>query len=253
MRELVLKFANITSILWLLFPSRIRIFFITSLFILESRDRNTKKGLIRIFRIKDKLEWIINERSLKYENGIHPKHRLTDYHSFFIERIKNGEKILDVGCGNGMVAMSIAKAFPKSFVLGVDINNKNIEFAENISKEKGIRNIRFVKGDINNEVNIHADVIILSNVLEHINKRVIFLQNIFKKSKAKKFLIRVPLFERDWQIALRRELDTYYFSDNDHKIEHTVKEFKKEINQAGFYIKDMQTIWGEIWAECEYE
>lgn len=253
MRELVLKFANLISILWLLFPSRIRNFIITSLFILESRDRNTKKGLIRIFRIKDKLEWIINERSLKYENGIHPKHRLTDYHSFFIERIKNGEKILDVGCGNGMVAMSIAKAFPKSFVLGVDINNKNIEFAENISKEKGIRNIRFAKGDISNEVNINADVVILSNVLEHINKRVIFLQNIFKKSKAKKFLIRVPLYERDWQIALRKELDTYYFSDNDHKIEHTVKEFKKEINQAGFYIKDMKTIWGEIWAECEYE
>ena len=253
MRELVLKFANLISILWLLFPSRIRNFIITSLFILESRDRNTKKGLIRIFRIKDKLEWIINERSLKYENGIHPKHRLTDYHSFFIERIKNGEKILDVGCGNGMVAMSIAKAFPKSFVLGVDINNKNIEFAENISKEKGIRNIRFAKGDISNEVNINADVVILSNVLEHINKRVIFLQNIFKKSKAKKFLIRVPLFERDWQIALRKELDTYYFSDNDHKIEHTVNEFKKEINQAGFYIKDMKTIWGEIWAECEYE
>lgn len=253
MRELVLKFANYTSILWLLLPSRIRNFFITSLLILESRDRNTKKGLIRIFRIKDKLEWIINERSLKYENGIHPKHRLTDYHSFFIERIKNGEKILDVGCGNGMVAMSIAKAFPKSFVLGVDINNKNIEFAENISKEKGIKNIRFVKGDISNEVNINADVVILSNVLEHIKKRVIFLQNILKKSKAKKFLIRVPLFERDWQIALRKELDTYYFSDNDHKIEHTVKEFKKEINQAGFYIKDMKTIWGEIWAECEYE
>ena len=253
MREFVLKFANLISFLWLLFPSRIRIFFITSLFIIESRDRNTKKGLIRIFRIKDKLEWIINERSLKYENGIHPKHRLTDYHAFFIERIKNGEKILDVGCGNGMVAMSIAKALPKSFVLGVDINNKNIKFADNISKEKGIRNIRFVNGDINNEQNINADVVILSNVLEHINKRVLFLQNIFKKSKANKFLIRVPLFERDWQIALRKELDTYYFSDNDHKIEHTLKQFKKEISQAGFYIKDMKTIWGEIWAECEYE
>ena len=89
--------------------------------------------------------------------------------------------------------------------------------------------------------------------IKDINKRVLFLQNIFKKSKAKKFLIRVPLFEREWQIALRKELDTYYFSDNDHKIEHTVKQFKKEINQAGFYIKDMKTIWGEIWAECEYE
>ena len=47
-----------------------------------------------------------------------------------------------------------------------------------------------------------------------------------------------------------KELNTYYFSDNDHKIEHTVKEFYEEMNSSGLIIKDLKTIWGEIWAVC---
>ena len=40
-----------------------------------------------IFLIKDSLDWVINERALKYGQGIHPKHKLTNYHHFFIDRI----------------------------------------------------------------------------------------------------------------------------------------------------------------------
>ena len=253
MKNLLLKLADFLSFFWLLIPSKMRNFLITSLFILESRDNNTRKGLIRIFRIKDKLEWVINERSLKYDYGIHPKHRLTDYHNFFIKRISNGEKVLDIGCGNGMVAMSIAKECPKSFVLGIDVNEKNIKIAKNISNNRFIKNIKFIQGDIYDQEILEADVVILSNVLEHINDRIDFLKNIYKISKAGKFLIRVPLFERDWQMALRKEIGTYYFSDSDHKIEHTITEFKKEINKSGFYIQELLTVWGEIWAYCNYE
>ena len=41
-----------------------------------------------------------------------------------------------------------------------------------------------------------------------------------------------------------------FFSDEDHKIEHTIEEFKKELNSCDFDISYMSTIWGEIWAEC---
>ena len=67
------------------------------------------------------------------------------------------------------------------------------------------------------------------------------------------FLIRVPLFERDWQLALRKELGIYYFSDLDHEIEHTTSEFKREVNDANLKIKEIFTIWGEIWANCSNE
>ena len=103
------------------------------------------------------------------------------------------------------------------------------------------------------ELNNNSDVVILSNILEHIKERTSFLRMIVKKSEAKTFLIRVPLFERDWQLALRKELGIYYFSDLDHEIEHTTSEFKKEVNEANLKIKEIYTIWGEIWANCSNE
>ena len=76
------------------------------------------------------------------------------------------------------------------------------------------------------------------------------IQCIISKTSAKKFLIRVPLFERDWQIAFRKEIGSYYFSDQDHKIEHTLEEFKNEILLSKLKITEIFTIWGEIWASC---
>ena len=78
-------------------------------------------------------------------------------------------------------------------------------------------------------------------------------KNIINRTTAKKILIRVPLFERDWQIAFRKEIGIYYFSDQDHKIEHSLDEFKKEMSLSNLKIREIHTIWGEIWASCENE
>ena len=197
------------------------------------------------------MEWILNERAIKYGNGIHPKHYLTKYHRFFIDRIQNGETVVDIGCGLGAVAIDVASVYKKCLVIGIDINKDNIEKARELKKDNYLENLVFKCDDINNQVLLNADVVILSNILEHITDRKGFLQNIIKKTSAKKYLIRVPLFERDWQIPLRKELGIYYFSDLDHKIEHKLEEFKSEIFTSNLKIKEIITMWGEIWANCE--
>ena len=252
-KKIILKFASLIALIWFCIPFKIRKFLFTSFFIIESRGNNAKEGLKRIFIIKDNLDWVINERAIKYDSGIHPKHRLTGYHDFFIDSINDGESVLDVGCGIGVVAMDIATQRKKSLIIGVDINKENIQIARKLKVQNSINNINFIHGDIKSKKDIKSDVVILSNILEHISDRTTFIDDIIKKSGAKKFLIRVPLFERDWQIALRKELEIYYYSDKDHKIEHSIQEFKKEINFCNLKIKEIKTNWGEIWAHCFYE
>ena len=252
-KNIILKFATLVSLFWLCLPFKLRKFIFTSLFIIESRGMYPEKGLTSLFLIKDKLDWVINERALKYGLGIHPKHSLISYHDFFSSRIRNGSRILDVGCGIGIVAINIAKKLSKSSIIGIDINKKNIEIANELLCQNNLSNVNFIHGDINDQEDIKSDYVILSNILEHIEKRTRFLKNIQKITNAKTFLIRVPNFERDWQIAMRKKLGIFYFSDNDHKIEHTLEQLEKELKKAGFIIKEKITLWGEIWAECEYE
>ena len=251
-KNIILKFVKIFSYVWLFLPTNFRRFLFTSFFMLESRENNPAISIKNLFLIKDKLDLIINERALKYGSGIHPKHKLTNYHQFFIDKINNGENVLDVGCGNGSVAMSIAKKLPKSSITGIDINKKSIEFAKQKQKDSNLNNLNFINGNIN-DYKIVSDVVILSNVLEHIDNRITFLRNLRKLSGARTFLIRVPYFKRDWQIAFRKKLGMYYFSDNDHKIEHTLEELTKELGSANLVIKETKIIWGEIWSECEYD
>lgn len=250
-KNILLLFANFFSLFWRLIPFKIREFLFTSLFIIESRGSSSKNSLKRIFIIKDKLEWIINERAIKYGNGIHPKHEVTTYHKFFLDRIYDGDTVLDVGCGNGTVAIDIALNKKNSSIIGVDINSNNIAVANKLKNLFNLRNIKFITNNIIDQEKISCDTVILSNILEHIDSRNIFLNNIIERTSAKLFLIRVPLFERDWQVAFRKEIGSYYFSDPDHKIEHTLDEFKNEIKLSKLKIKEIFTIWGEIWASCE--
>ena len=251
-RNLILYIARLISIPWFFLPFKLRKLLFTILFIIESRGEDPQKGLKSLFLIKDKLDWVINERALKYGSGIHPKHSLTKYHDFFSSRIKDGSKVLDVGCGIGIVSLNVAKKLSKSSIIGIDINKKNIMLANDLLEKTNLKNVKFIYGDINNQKNINAEYVILSNILEHIENRTKFLRNIQKISNSNIFLIRVPNFERDWQIAMRKELGIYYFSDVDHKIEHTVDQLKTDMEKAGFTIKEIITVWGEIWATCEY-
>ena len=249
-KKLILKIANFFSLFWLLIPSKIRKFIFISSFILESRGTNSGNGLKRLFELKSNLEWVINERSIAYGKGIHPKHRLTSYHDFFIERINDGEVVLDVGCGQAIVAASIASVRRNCLVYGIDINEENIRKGKNLINIKKLNNVKLIFGDIYDQSELRVDKVIISNVLEHIDNRIEFIENLKLITKAKCFLIRVPLFERDWQIPLMKELGYDYFSDSDHKIEHSLVEFEKEMTDSKLIIKEMETLWGEIWVSC---
>ncbi len=204
------------------------------------------EGLRRLFALQDRLELAVNERAMALGRGEHPKHRLTHYHDFFVERIKDGDNVLDIGCGYGAVARTVARARPASKVTGVDYDPLKLKQARAGDNPS---NLSFVESDATKAVPDGPwDVVILSNVLEHIKDRVGLLKALIETTKARRFLIRVPLFERDWKLAMRRELGVNYYSDPDHKIEPRQSEFRSEAAQAGLAVDELITPWGEIWS-----
>ena len=222
----------------------------------------------------------------KAEGGIHPKHRLMDYHRFFVDNVEEGDVVLDVGCGNGALTHDIAKK--AWWVVGIDLNKKNIAFAK---KRYLWGNIDFICGDATKDLplldtqleaflmpNIRDkgggsvvyvyreedishlygdglrelvgkkpfDVITLSNVLEHIENRVEFLKRM--KKKASTLLIRVPMVNRDWITLYKKELGMRYYGDKGHFTEYTFDGFERELEEAGLKIDRYSIQFGEIWA-----
>lgn len=231
-----------------LLPASARRGLITGLLLTDSRIGSPDNALRRLFRLQDDVERLINERAMAYGEGEHPKHRLTRYHDFFVERIPDASRVLDIGCGYGAVARSIANRVTGVVVTGIDMDEPRLSQARQADNPD---NLNFVLGDALVDLPPQKwDVVVLSNVLEHIEKRVPFLQSIRDTIKPDILLLRVPLYERNWQIPMRDELQVPYFSDSTHFIEHKLLEFQEEIRSGGYDVTDQQTLWGEIWAEC---
>ena len=54
--------------------------------------KSPKKVLRILFKIQDDIVKLINHVGMRYEGGIHPKHRLTQYHDFFTNKAYNATK-----------------------------------------------------------------------------------------------------------------------------------------------------------------
>lgn len=83
-----------------------------------------------------------------------------------LESIPTRGVVIDLGCGDGLLANSIALSRPKLSVFGIDLNKKRIKEAN-----KGVTNAKFVAGDIVSKDIPMADVIILSHVFHHLLSR----------------------------------------------------------------------------------
>jgi hypothetical protein len=78
-----------------------------------------------------------------------------------------------------------------------------------------------------------------------------FLREAQLKLKSKRWLLRVPLYERDWRVPLMEELGVDYRLDSTHCTEYTQESFAKEMGQAGVEIVYKEIRWGEIWCEAK--
>jgi SAM-dependent methyltransferase len=171
--------------------------------------------------------------AIAYEGGVHPKHRLTGYHDFFVERVRPGERVLDIGSGKGELAHDLVVR-SSATVVGVDHDPSQLEFRA---------------GDVLRDLpDEHFDIVVMSNVLEHLGPRVDFLRRVTSSSTPRALLIRVPLYERDWTVPLKAELGLRAYWDPDHETEYDEDSFRSELGEAGLDVPELLVRWGEIWA-----
>ena len=192
------------------------------------------------------LSCVIDETAMRYEGGVHPKHRLTAYHDFFVKRVQAGERVLDLGCGYGAVASSLATRAGAD-VVGIDLDAANIAEAR---RRFAHPRITFVVGDATKALPPgRFNVVVASNVVEHVDDRVGLYRAVQECARPSRWLVRVPMIDRDWRVALRRELGLFAFSDPTHFTEYTRESFELEAAAAGLSPAHLQINWGEIWAE----
>ncbi len=115
--------------------------------------------------------------------------------------------ILDVGCGGGLVSESLSKLGAK--VTGVDFIKKNIEIAKNHAIKKNIK-VDYLHANIE-KMNLRKkyDVIIMFEILEHLDDWRNFLLNI-NKNLNKNGTIIISTINRN----LISKMFAIYFAEN---------------------------------------
>lgn len=185
----------------------------------------------------------IDVLAVDLDDGVHAKHRIIRYHDFFVDRVAPGERVLDVGCGKGELAHDLATRGGAA-VTGIDISPSSLAFA----RARFGADVDFVQADARTwEAHEPFETIVLSNVLEHIEERVVFLRRLVETTGARRLLVRVPVLERDWAVGLRRELDLPYFSDPTHYTEYDRDQLERELQAAGLELEEVVQRWGELW------
>lgn len=204
------------------------------------------KVLRFLFQLDQRLYHLQSQMAIAYDGGIHTKHRHMRYHDFFVGRIFPGERVLDLGCGIGAVAHDVAEK-AGAYVVGVDLDADAIAQAR---QRYAHPRVAYCIGDVlQGFVAGTFDVVILSNVLEHLSERPAFLRRLQHQLILSRILIRVPLFERDWRVPLKRELGVEWRLDPTHETEYTLESFAEEMAAAGLRVTYQEVRWSEIWAE----
>ena len=139
----------------------------------------------------------------------------------------------------------------------MDFSAANLEQARKMIDREGLAGrLRVVEGDITrdraarDDGEHHFNVVVLSNVLEHLKDRAALLRQYARWYTPRTILIRVPAFDRNWQTAWKAKLGVDPRCDDTHETEYTESTLRAELTAAGLTIEELITRWGEYWVKA---
>lgn len=91
-------------------------------------------------------------------------------------QLKDGMKVLDLGCGWGSLSLWLARQYPNSQITGLSNSSSQKTFIDKRAKELGIKNLNIVTANIvNHQFDEQFDRILSIEMLEHMkNYKVLF-------------------------------------------------------------------------------
>ncbi len=98
--------------------------------------------------------------------------------------LKDGQDILELGCGWGSLTLAMAKKFPNSKITAVSNSATQKEFILNVCENKGYENVTIITQDMNNfSIEGNFDRVVSVEMFEHMRNYNELLTRIYKVLK----------------------------------------------------------------------
>ena len=150
---------------------------------------------------------------------------------FNLLQIKDGFKVLEVGCGPGHFTNMIKKYYPNCEVYGVDLDENHIAFAKEKAKELGIE-INYMTGDATSLPfeNESFDIIFSHTLVEHLPfDQFISEQKRLLKNNGKLVSIHVD--------SKRKHINPFEYKKEEFDAIYDQLQFEESKHNVGQYVK----------------
>ena len=163
-----------------------------------------------------------------------------------IIKLKDDSKILDYGCGTGLVAFSLSNETNE--VIGMDNSSGMVEQFNKKAKELDFSNIKAIQHNIDNEdlTQNEFDLIITSMSLHHIKNANIFIEKAYEALKNDGLLCINDLDKEDGTFHKKHNNEgVYHFGFDKNELENSLK-------NLGFKIIDYKIVHTDIREDREF-
>ncbi|MBP9191244.1 MAG: class I SAM-dependent methyltransferase [Ignavibacteria bacterium] len=152
--------------------------------------------------------------------------------------------IFDAGMGFGQYTYFMAKRFPDSKILAVDVKDEQVRDCKNFFSKCGYKNVKFEIADlITIDYNEKFDFILSVDVMEHIFEDEVVFKNFYNAlRKGGKLLVNTP---SDLGGSDAHEDDDESFIEEHARVGYSKKDITDKLKRAGFEIESFDYSYGK--------
>ena len=159
----------------------------------------------------------------------------------------NGKKIFDAGCGFGSIAIEIAKAYPKTEIIGIDLAEPLIKIGQSLIIKEGLeKQITLKKGDVQKiDYPDNTFDLVINSYLLHIVENPVKMLNEIERITKPGGIIMITDLRKCWLKYFMKKFNVSYTIQEAEKIiaESNIRQSKVT---KGFFWWDYMTNFRQI-------